>query len=198
MKSFSMSKIRSRIKNMKKTDWLILILVGVLVLIIAVPTNTGSRDKEKESDVQLAVAENQAAVQQAQALGGFVSAKTDSSEYVHALEQELEELLGTVSGVGKVKVMITLQNMGEDILDKNMDSDENGYSSATVLYDCGDYEAPYVIRKDTPQIQGVVVVCEGGSDSIVISKISDVIMSLFPIEMHKITVVKMSASEGTN
>lgn len=197
MKSFSMSKIRDRIKNMKKTDWLILVLIGILILIIAVPTNGEKSKGSSPTDEELAVAENQAAAQNSRQDGADDTVKS-KEVYVKALEEELADLLGAMSGVGKVKVMITLQNMGEDILDKNMDSDENSYSSSTVLYDCGDYEAPYVIRQDAPQIEGVVVVCEGGGDAVVAAKISDVIQSLFSVEMHKITVVKMSASEGTN
>lgn len=195
LKFFSMSKVKNRIKNMKKTDWLILVLLGVLILIVAIPTGSAKKNSEKKSDEELAVEENQKA---AQNMGQKYTAYENYEDYEKRMEQQLEELLGAISGVGRVKVMVTFENMGEDILDKDMDTDTDGYRSSTVLYDCGDYEAPYVIRSDSPKVQGVVVVCEGGGDSIVVSKISAVIESLFSVEMHKITVVKMSVSEGTN
>lgn len=195
MKFFSMSKVKNRIKNMKKTDWLIFVLLGVLILIVAIPTGASKKEQNQISDEELAVEENKKAAQKIQN-----SAANDvwDDDYEKRIEEQLEELLGAIAGVGRVKVMVTFENMGEDILDKNMNSNADGYQSSTVLYDCGEYEAPYVIRSDSPKVQGVVVVCEGGGDSIVVSKISAVIESLFSVEMHKITVVKMSVSEGTN
>lgn len=143
MKFFSWTKIQSRIKNLKGTDWLILLLVGVLLLIVAIPT--GSRQENSGQTEYASVREEET--------GG----KTESSD----LEAELEEILSSMDGVGKVKVMITLKDDGE-------------------------------------RVEGVLVVAEGGGNASVCADILSAVQSLFSLEAHKITIVKMSVSEGAN
>jgi stage III sporulation protein AG len=143
LKFFSWTKIQSRIKNLKGTDWLILLLVGVLLLIVAIPT--GSRQENSGQTEYASVREEES--------GG----KTESSD----LEAELEEILSSMDGVGKVKVMITLKDDGE-------------------------------------RVEGVLVVAEGGGNASVCADILSAVQSLFSLEAHKITIVKMSVSEGAN
>jgi stage III sporulation protein AG len=143
LKFFSWTKIQSRIKNLKGTDWLILLLVGVLLLIVAIPT--GSRQENSGQTEYASVREEET--------GG----KTESSD----LEAELEEILSSMDGVGKVKVMITLKDDGE-------------------------------------RVEGVLVVAEGGGNASVCADILSAVQSLFSLEAHKITIVKMSVSEGAN
>ena len=47
-------------------------------------------------------------------------------------------------------------------------------------------------KEKLPTIEGIVVVAEGGGNATVVSQISKAAMALFPIEAHKIIVVKMS------
>ena len=51
------------------------------------------------------------------------------------------------------------------------------------------------VNKNTPVIKGVMVVAEGGGDTAVQNNISEAIMALFDIELHKIKIVKMSMQE---
>ena len=44
-----------------------------------------------------------------------------------------------------------------------------------------------------PSIEGIVVVAEGGGNATVAANISNAAMALFPVEAHKIIVVKMSS-----
>ncbi len=53
-------------------------------------------------------------------------------------------------------------------------------------------EIPFVTREKNPQVEGVLVVAEGGANAQVIKNISEAILALFPIEAHKIKVVKMN------
>ena len=50
----------------------------------------------------------------------------------------------------------------------------------------------------TPQVEGVLVVAEGGDNSLVKQNILQSVMSLFPLEAHKITIVKMSIQEDSD
>lgn len=160
---------------MKRSDWLIVLLIGVLVLIIAVPT--GGVKEEKTTEI---VSNENTEV---------LNRKED---YKEQLETELEHILSKISGVGNVNVMITLKNDGEDVLNKDISSDEGSYEESTIIYQQQDCEKPYVTSQIMPEVEGVVVVAQGAGNKTVVSNISDVVMALFDVELHKIKIVKMS------
>ena len=62
--------------------------------------------------------------------------------------------------------------------------------------DTGDTRQPYVICRQMPKIEGVVVVAQGGGNAKTVTEISNAVMSLFPVEAHKVVVVKMSGTGG--
>ncbi len=47
-------------------------------------------------------------------------------------------------------------------------------------------------REVMPKVEGVLVVAQGGGDPKVAKNISDAVLALFPVEVHKIKVVKMN------
>lgn len=191
MNFFSWKTIPNKVKKMKRTDWLVVVLLGVLLLIIAIPTGA-STDHKKSSAGEPNDGENSSA-------GNTQNA--DSAEaiktYKTALEEELEEVLGKMAGVGKVEVMITLKNDGENVLDKDISTGKDSYSESTVIYRVDDGDVPYITSQRTPEVEGVVVVAEGGGDPATATNISDAVMALFDVEAHKIKIVKMSVQEGT-
>ncbi len=148
-------------------------LVGVLLMIIAIPQK---KDKAEETE----------------AVGVYEETDVYNDAYTNTLETKLEEVLGNMSGVGKVEVMITLKDEGELFVDKNITAKENEKTEETVLYEENDNTHPFVTSKLKPEIDGVLVVAEGGDEIQIISDISEAIMALFDIKPHKIKVVKMS------
>lgn len=188
MNSFSWKKIWNKVKKMKRTDWLIVLGAGVLLLIIAIPTGASSERKQKNS-----VQEMQAEVSDDSAKNNDISTQMDA--YKRELEEELEALLGKMSGVGEVKVMLTLKNDGEHILDKDISSAQDSYEENTVVYQLDKQEAPYVTSQRMPEIEGVVIVAEGGGNPATAANISDVVTALFGVEAHKVKVVKMTEVE---
>lgn len=196
-------------KNIKKTDWIVLALIGAILLVIVLPDSgtggsgtgtswmNGGGNAENSISASASMLENQE------------QEKNDAEEYAAYLEEKLEEVLGEMEGVGKVKVMITLSDYGESIVEKDTtditnsmnETDSNGGSRNTyereiqsetvqIENDSGTY--PYVGKEILPTIEGIVVVAEGGGNATVVSQISKAAMALFPIEAHKIIVVKMS------
>ena len=113
----------------------------------------------------------------------------------YQLQQQLKELLEHMDGVGKTRVMLTFSDEGTDQLDKNVTKDGNKKEEITVVYDTGDTRQPYVICRQMPKIEGVVVVAQGGGNAKTVTEISNAVMSLFPVEAHKVVVVKMSVQE---
>lgn len=179
MNSFSWKTMRDKIRKMKRTDWLVVLLGGVLLLIIAIPAG-GGREEGKDKDSQAVEGEETGAKE-----------ANEKIEYRREMEKELEELLGQMEGVGKVKVMLTLKDQGEEIPDKNVSSGADDYDSTTVVYRNEDGESPYITRRLYPDIEGVVIVAEGGGSPGIVNDISDAVMALFGVELHKIKIVKM-------
>ena len=155
------------IKKRNKSDFVVLILLGVMVMIVAMPT--GAKQSQKETQTQ--------------------------EQKEQQLQQQLKELLEHMDGVGKTRVMLTFSDEGTDQLDKNVTKDGNKKEETTVVYDTGDTRQPYVICRQMPKIEGVVVVAQGGGNAKTVTEISNAVMSLFPVEAHKVVVVKMSVQE---
>lgn len=192
-------------KKIKKTDWIVLGLIGAILLVIMLPqgssdgSSVGWRAENSSTDTTTPVTETSTLDTQ----------QNDAEKYAAYLEEKLEDVLEEMEGVGKVKVMITLSDYGESIVEKDTvdvtntisETDSNGGSRNTfereiqsetvqIENDSGTY--PYVGKEILPTIEGIVVVAEGGGNATVVSQISKAAMALFPIEAHKIIVVKMS------
>ena len=114
-----------------------------------------------------------------------------------------------MEGVGKVEVMITLKDEGERVVEKDLNqvgqesTEKNGdasrteqekqYQEETVFsQQSTDGGAPFVSREMRPNVEGVLVVAKGGGDPKIAKNISDAVLALFPVEVHKIKVVKMN------
>lgn len=178
--------------NLKdKNTWLILGIFGVLLLVIALPSDGG--ETSKRDILQNSVEET-------------VQSEADQSgdDVATELERRLEETLSLIDGAGKVRVMITLKDTGEKVVEKDVsrrsdagaDGAQNTDLSQSSVYEKeGSKETPYISNELTPQVEGVLVVAQGGGNSMVKQNILQSVMALFPLEAHKITIVKMSMQE---
>lgn len=175
-------------KKGKKDQWLILLLIGILLIVIAIPTTP--KNKEEEGG------------QEEEALS---DAGEDSDSYARLLERRLEEALIQVKGVGKVSVMITLSSSKEKIVEKDRETstdkslegenvqNQNSSSSETSVYSGqSGSQSPYVKKTLSPDIQGVIVIAEGGDNPVVIENITEAVQALFGVDTHKIKVMKRS------
>lgn len=173
----------------RKDQWLILLLVGILLIVIAMPTEK-SADKRKEGEESVSVQSGREAFAE--------------DTYTRLLERHLAEVLGEVKGVGRVSVMITCASSSERVVEKDRETTsrketgENGgkgaadsSSSETSVYagEAGS-EIPYVKKELSPEIEGVLVIAEGGDNAVVIEQITEAVQALFGVDTHKIKVMK--------
>ena len=72
-------------------------------------------------------------------------------------------------------------------------SDKKAAKEETVVKDEGQIgnKVPYVVAETYPEVRGVLVICQGGDNPVVIQQISEGVMALFRVEAHKIKVMKM-------
>ena len=179
--------LREKMKHMNKNQWLILALTGILLLVIAIPVPGKSSGESVET----------------------AQTETGDKGDMEILEERLETALASVEGVGKVRVMITKKSSGEKIVEKdtpvtdrstteegdggNTSTVEKTQEESTVYAQDGNGgQTPYVIEEIEPQIQGVIIVAEGGDNSQVVQNITEAVMALFGVEAHKIKVMKMN------
>ena len=128
--------------------------------------------------------------------------------YAAMLEQSLEELLGTMEGVGRVRVMVTLRDSGEAVVEKDQSRIRSGSTQvdaaggsrnttdiskeeSTVFTGQGNAGEPFVKQVRYPKVLGVAVSAEGGGNAETVQKITKAIQALFGIDAHKIIIVKM-------
>lgn len=177
----TMKWITDILKKMDKTKWMILGLSGILLLVAALPAGRTSRTDDNATFEQ----GQQDAMQQ----------ENEVKAYKKQLTSELEQALSSMDGVGKAHVMITFQDSGEAVVEKDITKSSNGsgssqYQEATI-YQETDGRQPYVSQQRFPSVEGVLVSAQGGGDSTVKQNILDAVMALFGVEAHKIKIVKM-------
>ena len=174
------------IKKLKKEHLFIGLLAGILLLIIAIPV------EEKEEVENEFVEEQQSE-----------DTKTDS------MEEALESALQKISGVGHVEVLITYEDEGRIVIEKDtivseeliQESDSNGGSRTTTITRnenetvYGKSELPYVVQQFSPTIKGILVVAEGGDHAVTKEKILETIQALFGLDVHKISIMKMEVTK---
>lgn len=117
--------------------------------------------------------------------------QADTEAYKQKREQELKELLQKVQGVGKAEVMLTLKASNEKITLKDSTYKGEDTEEETVLIEDSDRNSsPYILQEKEPEVEGVVIVCEGGEDSAIKREITEAVRALFQIESHKIKILK--------
>lgn len=180
--------------KLSKDKLLLILLGGVLLVIISLPVKNdkNSSGQSKESAVTDSTITENAVI-------------TNTQDYAGALEKNLEEVLSGAEGVGKVRVLITLENSGELILKsdvkesvKNTGS-ENGEQTEeitreeNVIYqkDSDGSLTPYVTKTVYPTIAGVLVIAQGADDARVVSQIVEAVKAVLGVEANKIKVMKM-------
>ncbi|MBM6751298.1 stage III sporulation protein AG [Mediterraneibacter glycyrrhizinilyticus] len=175
----------------KKNQLIILLLTGILLLVIVVPLPENA-DQDSADPVTASAQEG----------------NEDSQKYEEYLEKRTEETLRHVEGVGEVEVMITLRSTGQKIVEKDQQSSsqsteetdstggtrstEESSSDKTSVYKQGTdgSQIPYVTKEISPEVEGVVVIADGGDNAVVVRNITEAVQALFGVEAHKIKIMK--------
>ena len=119
----------------------------------------------------------------------------NSEQYQAMLEQRLLETVSSVEGVGKAKVMITLESGVEYVYDgtdtkrvQEKDQTEQSY----ILVDSGSGKREALLKTEKqPKVKGVVVVCEGAGNIVVEQRVLNVVTTSLDIPSNKVCVTKL-------
>jgi stage III sporulation protein AG len=181
-------------------------ICGVFLVLTTLPKNGGSswlkttttsdsaKEEGKETETGSISQESQSEV------------TNENIRYTTQMEEKLKEILENGKGIGKVEVMITLAASRETVLNKDTPYEETveeqegnekktsqtkSRQEETVLIETEEGQTPYVTKQYEPEIEGILVVVEGGGNPNVEAEVKEAILALFPIEEHKIKVLEM-------
>lgn len=95
----------------------------------------------------------------------------DVEAYCTALEESLLSVVTQIEGVGNAKIFLTMDNDGENVYLNNSDTKT---------------------KSITPVVRGVVIVCDGGDDPIVVNRVMSAVTKSLDISSNKVCVTKLS------
>ena len=135
--------------------------------------------------------------------------KTEEDTYRAELENELENIISQIEGVGKTKIMITTDGSVKKIyaaeikeqkdISSDADNDDNNkYSerssneSKLQVIERGGVRDGILLRTEPPAVAGVLVVCKGGDSKIIRDKVIEAVSTALGILSTKIYVTKLT------
>lgn len=140
----SFGKLKEYIKSDKRIK-LILVLGIAVILLIAISGIGGNKSGTADS-----------------------ASLSELSQYEKKLEERLSDILSEIEGVGKLKVMVTLDT-----------SEESEYGRSKDM----------LLSVKAPSVRGVIVVCDGGNNIIVKEKVTSAVSGVFGISTTRISVI---------
>ena len=161
-------------RKWKKENWIMIGLAGILLMVLAIPGESKDEPEKMAAPYEM-----------------------NEEEYVVVMEKRLRSILSKVEGVGRVSTMITMSSSSEKIIEKDTEirrdhGEGENYSSVetSVITRNDREESPYISKEISPGIEGILVVADGGNNPVVVKNIIDAVQALFPVETHKIKVMK--------
>lgn len=185
------TKIKKYLENINYKQFtkrlLILLLVGVILLIASSILFESKNNKDPFTKQNLPEEKVQ----------------LNTEDYSEVLEKKLEYILSQISGVGKVKVMITLEDTSEKIpatnTTKNQETskeeDSQGGSreilredSSSQIITKGSEGDLIVLKELKPEVKGVIVVAEGAENLEVQEKLYNAVKTVLAVPGNKVEV----------
>ena len=192
------SLVETKMKgNSKKTiENLIVFLILLIITIIAINLIWGGKKDNSGDEVQEGY----------KVLAQDVSNSNILESKEYNLENELEDILSKISGVGKVQVLITYSETSQVIAmhnevtntSKTEETDTNG---GTRVIESTDENKEIIVDSDNnpitervimPKIEGAIVIAEGGENITIKSNIIQAVSAVTGLATHKIQVFEMS------
>lgn len=132
-----------------------------------------------------------------------VSKNESEEDYSYYLEKKLTNILTKLNGVGKVNVMVTLENSVEKVTATNttktkeetLENDSEGGTReihredvTTQVMTRGGDGSLLVVKEIKPTVQGVIVVAEGADDPVLKEMLYEAVKTVLGIKGNKVQV----------
>lgn len=135
-----------------------------------------------------------------------ISKEMSTVEYCVYLEEKVTEIIESIDGAGKTKVMITLSETTEYIYATNdkdtrknsTTNDDTTSENDYVIIEKDNNDAGLLIKTIEPKVRGIAVVCEGGDNSTVQNQIYSAVSAVLNISSSRISISKLTYTEEQN
>lgn len=114
-----------------------------------------------------------------------------SDKYSQEAEERLSEILSSIEGVGKVKVLINIISTEEYVYAEEYRQSTGSTENEIVIIDEGSSKEALVRKVKIPEVGGIVIVCEGGDDPKVCEKVYQAVSTALKIPSNRIYVAEM-------
>lgn len=183
--------------NQKRKIENIVVFIIILIITVIIINNMWSKDENEKT-------ENKVLAQ-----GVVTTSSNDSNNTQDDLEKRLENILASISGVGKVKVLIKYSESSKVIAMYNETSSQNkteendgdgGTKSSTeteikkeVVYSDDDdgNSKPITEKVIMPIIEGAIITAQGASNANIKLSIVSAVEAVTGLAVHKIQVFEM-------
>ncbi len=133
---------------------------------------------------------------------------SDTYEYKEQLEENLKNIISEISGVGNVKVLVTLESSMQNVYateqKKNKEAvEDRNENERRKKQESDEIETKYITIKDSdgtekalsvmqiqPIVKGVVVICSGGDNIDVKNKVIETVKTALNITSKRVFVTK--------
>lgn len=216
---WNMKQWKQLIEKIGKDRLAILLIGGLLILVISMPVKDDKKtDSSPKSTQSLTGLTEKASEEPATGSTYDAALPTDQTmqfydAYASYLEKKLGNALITINGAGRVKVIVTLEDVGSCIVEKDIsyqrdnDSENNGNASSSAAryedqektvytVDSQGRDIPYISKQLLPSIEGILIVTDGADRENVKKQMEGAVLSLFDLDEHKIAIVKMKSKTG--
>lgn len=114
------------------------------------------------------------------------------ADYEARLEQRLQEMLSQMEGVGTVEVMVTVSGSTEQVFAEEVKDSQGEHNTQTehkpVITQQNGKETALVTKTQYPDIQGVAILCTGGSSAVIREQICKAVSTILGIPVSDIYV----------
>ncbi len=171
------SDVLGTVAQMKKNGMIkvllvVLIIGAALILIGSLTLGEGEKNGSEGTD--------------GQEIGGSI----DFYDYKRTLEEEIEALCGTVSGVGYVNAVTFFDEIGGSIYAQNTQNGGNTQKSEYVIIGSGSNSHALYIGQSLPRLSGIGIVCNTGGDLTKRNELVALLSAAYGLPMSRIYVTE--------
>lgn len=196
-------KIKNMFKGKKKTENLVILIIILIITVVAINYIWNGDEKKTDTKVKEENRKNDSSIVQ-----------VSSNNIQDELEQKLENILSKISGVGKVKVMITYSESSilqpvynEDSKTSSTNENDSAGGSRSITETDLQKEIIYKENSDgtkepvtqsviSPKIEGAVIAASGADKAEIKANIIQAVEAATGLATHKIQVFRMEESEN--
>ena len=216
---WNMKQWKQLIEKIGRDRLAILLIGGLLILVISMPVKDDKKADSSQKSTQSLTGLTEK-VSEEPATGSTYDAALSTDQtmqlydtYAAYLEKKLGNALIAINGAGRVKVVVTLEDVGSSIVEKdisyqrdNDNQNDGSTSSSAARYedqeetvytvDSQGRDIPYVSKQILPSVEGILIVTDGADKENVKKQMKAAVLSLFDLDEHKIAIVKMKRKTG--